>query len=96
MDWYRKILLRARKKRALLEIRTDISFIKNYRADWLNFDESKARVELRKLYEAGEEKKDNVKINKISKNIALHQATKKEYDDLIKLETDIMAYIKMI
>ena len=95
MNWYRKLILRNFKKRVLVEIATDIKFIKKHRYAELHYDEQKARnllVEEKKK----EEKADEQKINRISREIAETQAVKKEYEDLNRLLKDTKLYIGLI
>lgn len=94
MNWLRKIKLKGFKKRALLEVRTDIIFIERYRQDWINFNESEARKDLTK--ERSKSDPDNAKINEISMNLAKHESSKKELADLKIMEKDLISYIKLL
>jgi len=96
MNWFRKILLREQKRRALLEVGCDLNFIERYRHAWLNYDESEGRKILRSENIKDEGRRDQAKIKDVSRKIAKHLATKKEYQDLQGLEKDLMAYIEMI
>ena len=95
MDWLRKILLRGYKKKALVEVRADINFIKTFRKDWLEYDEKEGRSILRKQDAKGD-KKDEDLVNKTSKKIAQHLATVKELGELQIMESDLIRYIDLI
>ena len=96
MNWLRKILLREQKKRALLEVKTDINFIKIYREAWLNYNESEGRKILRNENSKPESRRDQSKIDSTSRQIAKHLAAKKEYQDLKNLEKDLTVYIQLL
>jgi len=95
MNWLRKIFLRLHKRKALVEVRADINFIKIFRRSWLEYDEKEGRSILRKQDAKGD-KKDEALINKTSLEIAQHLATKKELQDLQKMESDLIRYIDLI
>jgi len=96
MNWLRKFLLKDRKKRGLLETRADLKYILRYRKDWLEFNEPEARKFIREQDKLPEDKKDHTKLALASRNIAHHLATKKEYQDLLVLETDLINYIDLL
>lgn len=102
MNWLIKRQLKNQKKRALLEVQTDIRFLEKYKYGELHYDEQKARqqiVETKKKLEKAKEKEVpqlEETINRLSREIAETQAIKKEFQDLKRLEKDITTYIKII
>jgi len=95
MNWLRKIRLRLFKRKALVEVRADINFIKTFRRDWLEYDEKEGRSILRKQDAKGD-KKDEELVARTSKSIAQHLATKKELKELQIMENDLIRYIDLI
>ena len=95
MNWIRKILLRSFKKRALLEVRTDMKFIREFRADLLSYDVEKGRSILR-VEKAKGLKEDAKLVKETSLNIALRDSAVRELEELEKMEQDLIKYIQIV
>lgn len=95
MNWLRRFKLKLHKRKALVEVCADIHFIETFRAHWLDYNEEDGRSILRRE-EAKGDKKDQVVINKASKDISEHLASKKELEQLKSLKCDLEAYIDLL
>lgn len=94
IDWFLDKRLKWVKKRALHEIERDIDFIKNFRSDVLQLDETFLRSQLAE--EKKKEKLDEDRIYALSSNIAELSATKSELENLERAARELPRYIEML
>ena len=95
-NFFYTIRLRNQKRRALFECKRDIIFIRGTRKHDVYYDVSKARREYSELTKVDEEKQDKEKIQALSTQIAITNATLKELQDSEKLRDGLVEYIALI
>jgi len=95
-NFFYRIRLRNQKRRALFEAINDIRFIRETRKKDVYYDVSKARRDYAELTKVDEEKQDREKIQALSTQIAITNATLKELQDSEKLRDGLEEYIALI
>lgn len=86
------------KRKVLVEVRKDIQFLDTYKRDLLDFNEDDAREQLSAIHnnEGLSPQEKAQRKAPIEELIADSNAVRKNYQDSLDLEKDIMEYIKII
>ena len=90
---YYRWLLYNKKRRALFETNTDISYLEKYKLYDTKYNEQELRAKLATENKKSPEKRDNEKVSRISEKITRHQQDVKQVQDLKLLQTDLNDYI---
>lgn len=89
--------LKAQKRRALFEVRQDLRYIKEFKGDMLEYDESKARARMGEL-KRKEERTDEeqAEYEQVLGVIAMSKAVKNEWEKSQELARDLENYISLL
>lgn len=90
-------LLKWHKSKVLVEVKTDLAFLRLYKEDKVNYDEKDARKQIASLRmsDLDENEKDR-RIAMISDDLHSAQAVKAEYEKLLAMEGDLAKYITLL
>lgn len=97
-NWYLKWKLRRQKLRAIFEIEQDLNYIRVFKKDILEFDESKARKRMKELNQKGDQRTphENAELDAVLQCIAESKAVKNEYEKSTALLKDIYNYVSLL
>lgn len=93
-NWLTRKSLKRKKQRLLVEILADIDFIEQFRGEYLNFDDAKARQQL--TIEGKKENKDQALIDRLAEGIANANTIKAEYQRLKLTARELPDYIALL
>lgn len=89
--------LRKQKERAIYEVGKDIEFIKAFKKDWLDYDETNDRKRLAVLKRKEElTDEEQNEFEKINNNIVISKAVKNEYEKSLELLEQLKQYVQII